>query len=366
MTDKSPAIPIKTTLLDDDDRRKIGAVLEAESATFSILTAVAGLNPEHDFRFANLSGVNFSGADLRNYDFTGANLSFTRWKGAIWDHSTIVVNADFLGALGPHPQPPTFSSQVTGALPILRRFGLLLIGDQARADDILASALTSLGAAPRMLSDEAAPRHGKLFRQFTRLALLNLASTNGDHQSTKKFLGKMQPLSRAAFLLTSLEKFSVEDTAYILDINKDQVHRLLNQAGTELAVAAATNVLIIEDEDFIAEDLASLMENLGHRVVGIARTEQEALKLATENDLGLVIADIQLADGSSGLNAVLRIVSSQKVGVIFVTAYPERFLTGPRPEPAMLVAKPFQPAMVQALASHLSLFERFAKLKTPE
>jgi hypothetical protein len=47
--------------------------------------------------------------------------------------------------------------------------------------------------------------------------------------------------------------------------------------------------------------------------------------------------------------------------VIFITAYPERFLTGERPEPAFLIAKPFQPATVSAIASQALFFERSAK-----
>jgi CheY-like chemotaxis protein len=49
-----------------------------------------------------------------------------------------------------------------------------------------------------------------------------------------------------------------------------------------------------------------------------------------------VLADIQLADGSSGLDAVNDILASTDVPVVFVTAYPERLLTGERPEPASL------------------------------
>ena len=50
--------------------------------------------------------------------------------------------------------------------------------------------------------------------------------------------------------------------------------------------------------------------------------------------------------------------------VIFITAYPERFLTGERPEPAFLIAKPFQPATVSAVISQVLFFER--KARRPE
>ena len=47
--------------------------------------------------------------------------------------------------------------------------------------------------------------------------------------------------------------------------------------------------------------------------------------------------------------------------MIFITAYPERFLTGERPEPAFLIAKPFQPAIVSAVASQALFFGRKAR-----
>ena len=47
--------------------------------------------------------------------------------------------------------------------------------------------------------------------------------------------------------------------------------------------------------------------------------------------------------------------------MIFITAYPERFLTGERPEPAFLIPKPFQPATISAVVSQALFFERKAK-----
>jgi CheY-like chemotaxis protein len=77
---------------------------------------------------------------------------------------------------------------------------------------------------------------------------------------------------------------------------------------------------------------------------------------------GLVLADIQLADGSSGLDAVNEMLKSFSVPVVFITAYPERLLTGERPEPAFLITKPFQPETVKAVISQALFFERDAEL----
>jgi CheY-like chemotaxis protein len=110
----------------------------------------------------------------------------------------------------------------------------------------------------------------------------------------------------------------------------------------------------------IGLDLKALVENLGHKVIGVARTRTEAVAIARTKPPGLILSDIQLADGSSGLDAVDDLLNTFEVPVIFITAYPERFLTGLRPEPALLVSKPYQPATVSALVSQALFFERNA------
>jgi CheY-like chemotaxis protein len=110
--------------------------------------------------------------------------------------------------------------------------------------------------------------------------------------------------------------------------------------------------------------LERLLEGLGHRLIGVARTHAEALELAKTKRPGLILADIQLADGSSGIEAVNELMRSFEAAVVFITAYPDRFLTGERPEPAFLISKPFQPAMVMAVASQALFFDRKAKHKS--
>ena len=112
-------------------------------------------------------------------------------------------------------------------------------------------------------------------------------------------------------------------------------------------------------------DLESLLKNLGHNVIGVARTHSDAVALAKNKKPGLILADIQLADGSSGLDAVNELLRSFEVPVVFITAYPERFLTGERPEPAFLISKPFQPAMVSAVASQALFFQRNSRNRAP-
>jgi len=73
-----------------------------------------------------------------------------------------------------------------------------------------------------------------------------------------------------------------------------------------------------------------------------------------------VLADIRLADGSSGIDAVNEILAEFSIPVIFITAFHEALLTGIRPEPTFLIAKPFSEDMVRAVISQVLFFNRVA------
>jgi len=253
-------------------------------------------------------------------------------------------------------------------LPLLRRYARALTGSQASGDAYVGAMLEALLQDPSLLDEQHGPRAG-LFRLFTQI--WNSVALNDDShvahlpQASERRLSNITPLPRQAFLLLSLEGFSEEEVAYILRTDVVEIRNLTDAAGREMAAEIATDVLIIEDETFIAMDLESLIKNLGHNVIGVARTHSDAIALAKTKKPGLILADIQLADGSSGLDAVNELLKQFEVPVVFITAYPERFLTGERPEPAFLISKPFQPAMVSAVASQALFFQRNSRNRAP-
>ena len=255
------------------------------------------------------------------------------------------------------------SQAVAQYLPYLRRYARALTGTQSSGDAYVHATLEALVADPTIL-DTASTRVA-LYRLFNKLwasVRVNGAREPRDLQlPVEKRISHLTPRSRQAFLLVALEGLSEDDAARVLDIDVPTLRGLVEDSGRELADEIATDVLIIEDEAFIAMDLEGLVEGLGHSVLGVARTHAEAVALARAKRPGLVLADIQLADGSSGLDAVNEMLRSFEVPVIFITAYPERFLTGERPEPAFLIAKPFQPATVSAVLSQALFFERRAR-----
>jgi len=246
-------------------------------------------------------------------------------------------------------------------LPYVRRYARALTGDQATGDNYVRVALEALAAGELQLSPEMTPRVA-LYHVFhaiwttTGARLEDMSGIRGREDDATRRLMRIAPRSRQAFLLTALEGFTPSEAAQILDADPRDVDRLIADAQTDIDMELATDVLIIEDEAIISADIESLVKELGHRVTGTATTHAEAVDAVVRHRPGLVLADIQLADGSSGIEAVKEILKQIDVPVIFITAFPERLLTGERPEPTFLITKPFQPETVKAAISQALFF----------
>ena len=263
----------------------------------------------------------------------------------------------------------SLSQAITAELPRLRRFARALTGSQESGDAYVVATLQALVADRSLVSTEAEAR-SSLYRLF--LTVWNSLDVN--HQSSPPIdnppvsvsdrrLQTVTPMAREAFLLTAVEGFSSDEAAKVLNVSEARLANLLDDASRQIAEQTATTALIIEDEPVIALDIAELLQQLGHKVIGVARTHDEAVALVRTHSPGLVVADIRLADGSSGLEAVQEILRSISVPVVFITAYPERLLTGERPEPTYLLSKPYLPDAVRALVSQAIFFHTDARSK---
>lgn len=257
----------------------------------------------------------------------------------------------------------SLAEHIAPHLPNLRRFARLLTGSQDTGDTAVARLLTAVVADPSMLPDP--PTRVSLYQCFLGLFTTRMddpkahALTMGE--TAAKSLAALTPQARQAFLLVSVEEFDRHAAAQILEVSESRIRALLEEASRELGRQIATDVLIIEDEPLIAIDLQTILEDLGHRVTSIARTHNDAIQAAALKKPGLVMADIRLADGSSGLDAVNEILSGFTVPVVFVTAYPERLMTGERPEPTFLITKPFREDAVKAIVSQVLFFDQQAR-----
>jgi DNA-directed RNA polymerase specialized sigma24 family protein len=248
-------------------------------------------------------------------------------------------------------------------LPYVRRYARALTGDQTTGDNYVRATLEALAAGERQLESTATPRVA-LYQVFhtiwqsagARLEPRGVEAESAVPPDAVQRLMRIAPKSRQAFLLTALEGFTPAEAAQILGVGFPEVERLIAQAQAEIEAELATDVLIIEDEPVIAADIEALVKELGHNVSDIVATRTEAVEAARRSAPGLVLADIQLADGSSGVDAVKDILQDHDAPVIFITAFPERLLTGERPEPTFLITKPFQPETVKAAIGQALFF----------
>ncbi|AIT79568.1 response regulator [Novosphingobium pentaromativorans] len=254
------------------------------------------------------------------------------------------------------------SDQIATNLPYLRRYARALTGSQQSGDTYVRATLEA-ALADTALRDEIAKNRAALYGAFTRIWSTGHVEEQGlgdsgerHEQAAQTRLARIAPTHRQALLLTTVEDFSRDETSSILGVTPADVDLLVDQAIAEIDAESTTEVLIIEDEPLISMQLEGLVSELGHKVVGTAATHAQAVEIFERHPAGLVLADIQLADGSSGIEAVEDLLKFADVPVIFITAYPERLLTGERPEPTYLVTKPFQEATVRAAISQALFF----------
>ncbi len=252
--------------------------------------------------------------------------------------------------------------QIIQQLPYLRRYARALTGSQQTGDQQIRFCLEALLQAPeRLKGGSSLPvRLFRLFHQTVEKPVAAAAGTGGAADPMERRVGErlaqLAPSDREALLLVHQEGFSQAEAAEILGLDAAGIAERLDHAWSNLKRQPATDVLIIEDEPVIAMDVAEIVKSLGHRVIGIAARASQAVATAREAKPGLILADIQLEDGSSGITAVQTILTAAEVPVVFVTAFPERLLTGETLEPAFVVTKPFDAAALKVAISQALFF----------
>jgi CheY-like chemotaxis protein/DNA-directed RNA polymerase specialized sigma24 family protein len=245
------------------------------------------------------------------------------------------------------------SEAITRTLPFLRRYARAVTGSQQQGDEWVRLCAEVAVQQPDLIAEAEDTKLG-VFALFHRLRQpfgdMEDAASGGEsvRGRLKESLTEMAPMQRQVLLLTVLEGFTVSDAAHILGVSTDAAERSLEEARRELQRVASVRILVIEDEAVIALDVADIVRNAGHEVVGIAATEKAAIELAKKHSPHLVLADIQLRGSDSGISAVNQIMKSMSVPVIFVTGFPERLLTGKQIEPAFVISKPFDPDLLRA------------------
>ena len=245
-------------------------------------------------------------------------------------------------------------------LPYLRRYARALTGSQSSGDNFAAATLEAILADGSVMQSSKDPKLA-LFHAF-HLVWSSAGAPVGEPDTrysaiAQAHMARLTPNTREALLLHAIEGFPQTEIAMIMESDLDEVAHLLDTAMREMQSSVSGRVMIIEDEAIISLDIAAIVREMGHEVTGIAATRTEAVALATRERPDLILADIQLADRSSGIDAVNDILKMvDTVPVIFITAFPERLLTGERPEPAFLITKPYAIEQVRSAVSQAMFF----------
>ena len=161
--------------------------------------------------------------------------------------------------------------------------------------------------------------------------------------------------ARRALLLIAVEGFPEHVVRRVLGVDADELTRLVELAEQNFAASTATSMLIIEDEPLISAQLKRLSEGLGHKVIGVASTAARAVELQAEREPDIVLCDIHLADGSLGTDAIADMDLPDSIPGVFITAYPEEYLSNLNQGPSYLITKPFDPEYVKAVIGHALL-----------
>ena len=204
----------------------------------------------------------------------------------------------------------SLGDQIAKNLPYLRRYARALTGSQATGDAFVRATLEAA------LADEdlkASLEGGRvpLYRAFNKVwgsAYMETPDSGSDfsdhEEAASGRLKAITPMNRQALLLTTLEDFSTDQAAEIMEVSEEDIEKLVQEAV---------------DEPLISMQLEDLVTSLGHQICGTAATRTQAQEVVAEKTPGLVLADIQLADGSSGLDAVDDILAIGSVPVSPVT-----------------------------------------------
>lgn len=105
----------------------------------------------------------------------------------------------------------------------------------------------------------------------------------------------------------------------------------------------APQILIVEDEIFVAMDVEQLLQENGYVVKGIAMDRSEALRLGEGCCVALV--DVNLRDGRTGPQIATELYEKYAVKTVFATANPGQIGTPPKGSLGY-ISKPFDAKML--------------------
>ena len=88
-------------------------------------------------------------------------------------------------------------------------------------------------------------------------------------------------------------------------------------------------ILIVEDNVIIADDMQSMLEEIGYEIVSSVMAYEQAVKVLAESDVDLVLIDIVLASDKTGIDLGKHIREKYNIPFVFITSNSDRSHTSP-------------------------------------
>src|SRR5690554_986940 len=127
------------------------------------------------------------------------------------------------------------------------------------------------------------------------------------------------------------------------------------------------NVLVVEDDPFIAEDIREALSNVDYTVVGVAHNKKDAIHLLSKSSPDIALLDINLGDNLDGIQIAETINTDYQIPFLYLTSYSNKEILDKVKHtlPMGYIVKPFDEAdLFTAIEIAVSNFYQFNKTDT--
>ena len=116
-------------------------------------------------------------------------------------------------------------------------------------------------------------------------------------------------------------------------------------------------ILIVEDENIIASDIRSMLEDLGYLVSDVVSSGEESIEKASKTRPDLILMDIKLKGNLDGVSAGEEIIKQFRIPIVYLTAYSDqntikRISDGKNGSQSAVINKPFDEEELQSIIDH--------------
>jgi two-component system, cell cycle sensor histidine kinase and response regulator CckA len=126
----------------------------------------------------------------------------------------------------------------------------------------------------------------------------------------------------------------------------------------------SARVMIVEDDRVVARDIRTQVSRMGHSVVGVTGSGEEAVTLAAAHLPDLVLMDIRLEGEMDGIEAAQQIRSKNRIPVVFLTAFGNEAVMrrASFTEPFGYLLKPYEDQQMRVVIQ-MALYKREAETR---